>query len=88
MCDQKLRVVTCGHKMRCVQVHLFWLELPMCVSVVFFSCDRNFACFFIIKGTTFISHVNDDFSDNSFYLYFVSVRQKLEILGFLAFIQY
>ena len=68
------------------------------MRAVFFKCakcDRNFACVFILKDTNFISNSNDIFSGDSFYVYYVSVRRKLEILGFspmgfliLTFIQY
>jgi hypothetical protein len=98
MCDRKLRVAMCGRKLRCARANPFLLKLAMCVRAVFFrcaKCDRNFARFFIIKDTNFISHLNDDFSEDSFYVYYVSVRRKLDILGFLpmgffilTFIQY
>ena len=47
------------------------------------SAIATFARFFITKDTNFISNLNDDFSGDSFYVYYVSVRRKLEILGFL-----
>lgn len=88
----------CGHKLRCASANPFLLKLAICVRVVFLrcvKCDRNFAHFCITKDTNFISNSNDDFSGDSFYLHYISVRQKLETLGFLpvvffilTFIQY
>ena len=43
------------------------------------------ACFnfFITKVSYFVSNMNDDFHETSFKVYYVSVSQKLVILGFL-----
>ena len=38
--------------------------------------------FFITKFFNFISNLNDDFHEASFEVYYVSVSQKLVILGF------
>ena len=68
------------------ECELIFLKLAMCVCAVFFrcaQCDRNFARFLSTKVTNFISNLNDDFSMDSFYICYISVRQKLEILGFL-----
>jgi hypothetical protein len=75
-CDVRSQVASCDVRS---QVALCECE-PM--RVVFFrcaKCNRNFAHFCITKDTNFISNSNDGFSGDSFYLYFVSVRQKLEI---------
>ena len=38
--------------------------------------------FFITKVSYFVSNLNDDFHEASFEVYYVSVSQKLVILGF------
>jgi hypothetical protein len=43
-----------------------------------------FSTFFIAKSSNFISNINDDFYEASFEVYYISVRQKLAILGFLS----
>ena len=42
------------------------------------------ACFnfFITKVSYFVSNMNDDFHEASFEVYYISVSQKLAILGF------
>ena len=98
MCDRNLLVSFCGRKLRRALGNSFSLKLAMCVCAVFFryaKCDRNFARFFTLKDTNLISHLNDDFSEDFFNVYYVSVRLKLEILRFLpmfffilTFVQY
>ena len=41
-----------------------------------------FLNFFITKVSYFISNMNDDFHEASFEVYYISVSQKLTILGF------
>ena len=36
----------------------------------------------ITKSSNFISNINDDFDEASFEVYYISVSQKLAILGF------
>ena len=44
--------------------------------------------FFITKSSNFISNMNDDFYEDSFEVYNISVRQKLVILGFSPIVIY
>ena len=46
------------------------------------SQNRFFFNYFITKSSNFISNINDDFDEASFEVYYVSVSQKLVILGF------
>ena len=46
------------------------------------SRNRFFFNFFITKVSYFVSNMNDDFHEASFEVYYVSVSQKLVILGF------
>ena len=46
------------------------------------SRNRLFFNFFITKVSYFVSNLNDDFHEASFEVYYVSVSQKLVILGF------
>ena len=46
------------------------------------SQNRLFFNFFIKKVSYFVSNLNDNFSEASFEVYYVSVSQKLGILGF------
>ena len=46
------------------------------------SQNQLFFNFFISKSSNFISNMNDDFYEASFEVYYISVRQKLVILGF------
>ena len=46
------------------------------------SQNRLFFNFFITKVSYFVSNLNDDFHEASFEVYYVSVSQKLVILGF------
>ena len=51
----------------------------------FWSKNREidfFFTFFITKVSYFVSNMNDDFHEASFEVYYVSVSQKLVILGF------
>ena len=51
----------------------------------FWSKNREihfFFNFFITKVSYFVSNPNDNFSEASFEVYYVSVSQKLRILGF------
>ena len=51
----------------------------------FWSKNREidfFFNFFITKVSYFVSNMNDDFHEASFKVYYVSVSQKLVILGF------
>ena len=50
------------------------------------KCDRNFASFFIKNGSNFISNRNDDFSENFFDVYYVSVLRKLVILDIFFYL--
>ena len=50
----------------------------------FWSENREinfFSIFFIAKGSYIVSKPNDDFHEASFEVYYVSVSQKLAILG-------
>ena len=46
------------------------------------SRNRLFFNFFITKVSYFVSNLNDDFHEASFEVYYISVSQKLTILGF------
>jgi hypothetical protein len=46
------------------------------------SQNQIFFIFFIKKVSNFISNLNDDFHEASFEVYYISVHQKLVILGF------
>ena len=46
------------------------------------SRNRLFFNFFITKVSYFVSNLNDDFHEASFEVYYISVSQKLVILGF------
>ena len=46
------------------------------------SRNRLFFNFFITKVSYFVSNMNDDFHEASFEVYYISVSQKLAILGF------
>ena len=46
------------------------------------SWNQLFFHFFIAKGSYIVSKPNDDFHEASFEVYYVSVSQKLAILGF------
>ena len=51
----------------------------------FWSKNREidfFFFFFLTKVSYFVSNINDDFHEASFEVYYVSVSQKLGILGF------
>ena len=51
----------------------------------FWSENREidfFFNFFITKVSYFVSNLNDDFHEASFEVYYISVSQKLAILGF------
>ena len=51
----------------------------------FWSENREidfFFNFFITKVSYFVSNLNDDFPEASFEVYYISVSQKLTILGF------
>ena len=43
---------------------------------------------FITKSSNFISNINDDFDEASFEVPYISVTQKLAILGFLPKISF
>ena len=45
------------------------------------SQNQIFFNFLVTKSSNFISNLNDDFHDASFEVYYISVSQKLAILG-------
>ena len=58
----------------------------MCMCAVLFKVCKvrsQFRTFFTKKGSNFISNLNDDFREDFFGVYYVSVCRKLVILGFL-----
>ena len=58
----------------------------MCVRAVLFkACEvrSQFRRFFTKNGLNFVSNLNDDFCEDFFGVYYVSVRRKLVILGVL-----
>ena len=82
----------CGRKLRCASANPFLLKLAMCVRAVFFrcaKCDHNFARFFITKDTNLISNQNDDFSGDSFNVYYVCLSKigdfRIFAYGFFYF---
>ena len=52
-------------------------------KVIFWLSWQVFFYFFVTKTSNFISNMNDDFDKDSFEVHYISVRQKLVILGFL-----
>ena len=72
-CDVRLQVASCNVRSKvamcaCKPVLIKTCDMQEWGIFRSAKCNRNFARCFIIKDTNLISYLNDDFSEDSFYL--------------------